>query len=238
MSNGLHRRVETPIVVLFAALHLVACSEYQVRTPTVETQEEDIVETVGEAGEPPDWSSCGEGWMGRYFNLPADHPDVLAQTREDADLDGGIGSSGDSADTGAGPWTLPGSPESTDWFDDQFQAFDRFDPHLEPGSGWFPVDEDLAGDPDFFAVRWRAWIRPEDRGTYDLVVGSTGPLWVEVNGELLVSRPGTEALEPEVISLELDAGQKPITVTYAHLGGESGLRFRSLSDKVDVCPPG
>ncbi len=200
-----------------------ACSEYQVHKPDKEPPDDPPESTVGEEGSPPDWTSCTEGWTGTYFNLPADHPDVVAWGVEDTG----------APDTGGGD---TGAPE-VDWFEDGYRSFQRHDAHLEPGIGWFPVDEDLAGDPEFFAVQWRAWVRPEDNGSHDFVVGSTGPLEIEVNGEVVFRTDGTPGLESEVVALELAAGQKPITVRYAHLGGDSGLRFRSLSDDVDVCPP-
>lgn len=221
---------------------VLGCSEYQVRTPPLEAPEDPPEASGSEDGEPPEWGSCTPGWSGSYFNLTEGHADVVAWGSEGGwptPADTGSGGGADtSGDTGGTPEeaALP-APGELDWFGEDREAFSRHDAHLEPGSGWFPVDEDLAGDPEHFAVRWRAWIRPEDSGSHELVVASTGPLWVSVSGVVLHATRGTPALTPEVIALDLSAGQKPITVHFAHLGGESGLRLRSLSDRVDICPP-
>lgn len=226
-----------PPALLLAGLLWGACSEYQVRTPPLEAPEDPPEQAGSEAGEPPEWGSCTPGWSGRYFNLTEAHPDVLAWGSEEGWPAPQPGDTGATSDTGDTSDTVLPAPAELDWFADSRQAFDRHDAHLEPGSGWFPVDEDLAGDPEHFAVRWRAWIRPEDAGSHELVVASTGPLWVEVSGEVRHASAGTADLAPEVIALDLSAGQKPITVSFAHLGGESGLRLRSLSERVDICPP-
>jgi len=129
-----------------------------------------------------------------------------------------------------------GDPLTQDWWD--APAFARFDPNLEFGSGWWPVDEGLAGDPAYFAAEWTAWLRVWEDGEHPFVVGAKDDLWVWVNGELVVELPGPQDYAPQEITLPLEVGQYPLRVRFAQRSSEgSGLRFRPLSEDLSICLP-
>jgi len=165
-----------------------------------------------ERGEAPDWQNCVQGWRGQYVNLFVDHPDVLpAPDRE----------------TGTDPTEL-------DWFDEP--TFEKFDPTLDFGRNFWPVDEDLEGDPAYFAVRWSAWLRAWSDTEVTLVIGSSDDSWVYVGGEPVVERPGIQPFARETVSFELDAGVAPIDVYYAHRASEeSGFAFRVVEGDISIC---
>ena len=110
---------------------LLACSEYRVR----EGEDVPVAEPPGrddEIGDPPEWADCFEGLTGYYANLETTHPDVERIVNVS-------------------------DPTLLDWWENI--VFDRFDPSLVFGPTWYPVDEGLIDDPDYFAVRWVGWLR-------------------------------------------------------------------------------
>lgn len=192
---------------------LLACSDYSVRTGP----EVPVAEPPGrgddEFGDAPSWSDCTQGWQGDYANLDPDDPYVVDAL------------------------TAPNDPIELDWWDDP--VFSTFDPVLEFGSGWWPVDEGLADDPGVFAVRWRAWMRVWEPGAVPFVVGAQDDVWVVVGDDVALSMPGPQPYEPDQVELDLSdvPSQVPITVYFAHrVSPDSGLRFRPLDpDAVTIC---
>ena len=190
-------------------LLLVACSEYRVRQGE-EVPVADPPDREDEQGSPPEWADCFEGLNGVYANLTPDHPAV----EEHVDVT---------------------DPTLLDWWDEV--VFERFDPSLVFGPTWFPVDEGLQGDPDFFAVRWVGWLRvwSEDEPVV-LTVGAGTDAFVSIDGSLVASVDNAD-YEPESFELDLVKGQYPLLVWYAHRDGPGGFQLRFRGD-VSWCAPG
>jgi hypothetical protein len=164
-------------------------------------------------GDPPDWNDCFQGFLGDYANLPITHPDVEPL-----------------------PGVLPVDeidPATLDWWDEP--TFQEFSPNLDFGGNWWPVDEGLEGDPAYFTVRFRSWLRAWDDTTMRFTLGHADDVFIKIGDEVVFSRFGVHDFEPETHQLRLDAGQFPFELLYAHRSGESGLRFRVLEGDVSLC---
>lgn len=193
------------------------CSEYRIHDPpTVEPAEppgrdDDVF------GDPPDWSDCREAYLGQYFNLQSGDPGVL-----------------DEEDTGA----LPLLDADADlWAADRL-SFQRYDPTVDFGSNWWPVDEGIAGDPLAFSARWTAWIRVLSRGDLSISLGAANDGQVILNEKLVAEVSGSEAFSPQTTTFEQQPGQFTLDLRFAQRGGhESGFRFRLLSGDAVICYP-
>jgi len=190
-------------------LLLAGCSEYVVHEKPPPPTADPPGSEEDDHAEPPDWTDCAGGYTGWYYNLPADHPDL--------ESDG-----------------LFESWETVDWFDEDYLSYSQYEASLDQGSGWWPVDDGLAEDPAWFSGVWRAWIRVWDDGPVDFVAGASTDLWVVAGTETVLTVHG-EDFAPEVYTVELEAGQLPLTVYYAHRAGTSGLRFRVSGDAATIC---
>lgn len=197
---------------------VLACSDYSIREPDPPPVADPPVSADDrDWGEPPSWSSCDELWLGRYYNLTADELPV------DTAL------AGDSADTGfdldaLDPWAT------------SRQVFSRWDPTLDQGPGWYPVDQDLPGDPDGFAARWTAWIRVYERGTLTWVFGAASDAWLEVNGETWGELHAQRTAEPDTLEVYADPGQYKVELRMLHRLGTPGLTVRLASGDAQICP--
>ena len=203
------------IRLLVPVLFGMACTEYGLRDPPPVPPAEPPGRDEDDLGGPPDWANCFEGFHGEYSNLSIDHPDVRRRSRLDASTD----------------------PTQLDWWSEP--SFQRFDPTLDMGTGWWPVDDGLEGDPLHFAVRWRAWLRAWSNTTLTVTVGSSDDSWVYLEGQEVIARPGLQPFDPETYTIDLSGGQYPLEVLYAQrdTDGDSGFRFRVLSGDVSLCYP-
>ena len=195
--------------MIMTLVFLLACSEYWVRE-AANVPVADPPGTDDELGDPPEWADCFEGLTGYYANLANDHPDVQTDV-------------------------VVSDPTLLDWWDEV--VFDRFDPSLVFGSTWYPVDQGLADDPDFFAVRWVGWLRvwSEDE-PLQVMLGAGTDAFVSIDGELVASATNVD-YEPETFDLELGKGQYPLLVWYAHRDGPGGFQMRFSSGDVTYCAP-
>jgi hypothetical protein len=205
---------------LALAAALVGCApEYQVRDEPPTPPAEPPGDVLDDFGDPPnDWTACDQGYLARYFNLPVNHPD-LEPALEAA---------------------VVHDPDTTDWFDEEWAAFDRFEPSLDFGGQWWPVDEGLDGDPAYFSAAFTAWMRVWDPGEHDLVLGAGGDAWVLLDGELAAEAHHLDGFDSEVLTLDLDAGVYPLEVRFTHRTADAdGFRFRTVSpvEAVSVCYP-
>jgi len=178
--------------------------------PPVEKPPED---DDGDEGTAPDWNDCPTGYLATYYNLPADHEDMAPEVWEEPDFD----------------------PDLQDWWDPGYQAFEQFDASLEMGTNWWPVDEGITGDPDYWSARFNAWIRVNDDEPVELSIGASTDVWVLVDDEVVARDHSDGELEVELQYLDLGAGQYPLEVRFAHRMGDSGLRLRFSSDNAVVC---
>lgn len=197
-------------------LLLAACNEFVLREPPVVPPAEPPAEDPDAAfGEPPDWSTCSSGWYGQYYNLPAGHADL-----EPAD----------------------GVPavDDLDWWRDDRLAFRRYDPSLDFGANWWPVEEGFEGDPAYFATRWTAWMRVTGGSSIDVVLGARTVAWMYVDGEIVAEIAPTEAesFESPVVSVPVRSGQVPVELRFGQLEADaSGFRFRIASGEAELCYP-
>lgn len=192
---------------------LVGCLEYQVvEPPKVPPAEPPGLPDQGYGG-PPNWADCSGGWLGRYSNLAATHPDMEP-----------------------GPESpLPTDPSELDWWDDV--AFTEFEAGLDFGTNWWPVDDGLASDPDYFAVSWVAWLRATDDTNLEFLFGANTDAWILLDDTPIAEIVGAQVFEQSVRNVSIDSGQYPIVIRYAHRGGNSGFRFRVLGGDVQICYP-
>jgi hypothetical protein len=189
---------------------LLGCSEFALHEPPpVPPADPPADDPDADEGDPPDWSTCTEGWFGQYYNVEADDPSVEPEEAPQ-DMDA------------LGVWT------------DDRVADRRFDASLDFGSNWWPVDEGLEEDPDYFAGRWNAWARVTDGGSLDVVLGAETVAWLRVNRDEVAVVSG----EARTVSVAVSPGQFPIELRFAQLWqGESALRFRIASGDVQLCYP-
>ncbi|MEQ1504565.1 MAG: hypothetical protein ABMB14_20165 [Myxococcota bacterium] len=171
---------------------------------------------VDEQGDPPDWQNCPQGWRGIYTNLKNSDEFVAPRANEDP---------------------APTDPSKLPFWDQS--SFEQFDPTLDFGQSWWPVNEGLEDDPKYFAVYWHAWIRAWSNTTLSFLLGAQDDVWVYVNGDPIAEQPGIhDTFERTKYDIYLDAGQYPIEVWYAHRGSEiSAMSFRVVSGDVSVCYP-
>lgn len=212
MGGAVNVRFARMCATSILGLGLAGCSEFVIEEgdPVPPAVPPGI--SQGPGGVPPDWASCTSGYAGRYFNLTDDHPDV--ERTGEIDL------------------------STVDWWDPDRLSFERFEPSLELGGSWWPVDEDLASDPHYFAVVWYAWIRVTDGGDTSVVAGAATDLQVRVGEEVVIETVGRETLESQTWQVPLDSGVEPVEIRFAHrIGAEDGLRFRFASQDVQLCYP-
>ncbi len=204
-------------IALCALVPLIAagCSEFTLRDPPRVEVATPPGSPPDQSGQPPDWQDCFQGFLGEYSNLAQNHPDVEPMPPLE------------------GEEPAPLDLTTLDWWDQP--SFQEFSPSLDFGSNWWPVDEGLAGDPAYFSVRWNAWLRAWDDTTLEFSLGSADDVWILLDDEIVFAQPGIKDFEPQTYTLDLDAGQYPIEIRYAHRSGQSGFRFRVLDGDVSLC---
>jgi hypothetical protein len=203
------RAARCAAVLLLAVGVLVGCSENRIRQipppPVAEPPKggEDFF------GNTPDFNTCTTGYLGQYFNLRADSPDV--ENEEPA---------------GEDHWAAGGL------------AYQQHDGSLEFGPQWWPVDEGLPSDPSYFAVRWTAWLRAYSDTEVVFALGAKDDAQLHVGGELAYEISGAEAFVVEEVRVEVDAGLEQVDLRFAHrFGDEDGFSFRLVAGDAIVCPP-
>lgn len=231
---------------LIALVGLLGCSEYAVidpadavnaprvpedtgvavTTPPVEDTED--TEPVDDTGVAEDdtagnlvldpYADCDDGYHADYYNLPYDHPDVeLEQT--------GL---------------MPGDhPATHDWWDAEYFAYRQVDPGLEFGDQWWPVDEGLPADPQYFAVHWTATLVVTEPGYVLFEMGSDDDGWAFIDDEMIVDLGGIHAVTQTTYGAELEAGEHRLDLYMAERHtNNAGFWFKWLTDNVEIyaCP--
>lgn len=192
------------------------CSEQTLRTGGPTPIAEPPGETADDIGDPPDWADCTSGYQADYFNLTSAHPDF--EPPEDAR----------AADTFDG----------LDWWDSQYGAFTSFEPSLDLGGNWWPVDEGYAEDPAYFSAYITAWVRVWQDSTVQFVAGAADDMWVSINNETVIALPGVKDFESAVYEVDLSSGQYPLEIRFAHRSGDSAIRFRAVdTEQITICYP-
>ncbi|MFC1648819.1 PA14 domain-containing protein [Nanoarchaeota archaeon] len=167
----------------------------------------------------------GDGWLGRYYNHLASHPDMDLPNSEFPD-----NGHGDPL----GSW-------DTDWYDEPYFRFLRIDPDLEFGSNFFPFDmaaEEIHVGHDFhFGVHWRAMVIAPEADDYGFSLVSDDDSWLYVDGVLVVDNSGLH--EPVGINGQLFlTGEHIIDVFYAERHtSQSHMYFGfDLDDRLEIVP--
>ncbi len=203
---------------------LLACTEYRVQPPEPVPPAEPPGREDDAFGSPPDWSTCSEAFLGQYYNLEWNTPGMAEEV---------VDTGGETVLVLDDP-----DPQSAPWWDPDGLSFQRYDVSLAWGEQWWPVDEDLTEDPDFFAVRWTAWLRALDGNGAVIALGATTDGWVMLDDEIVASVEGARTYAPENVSLGIRAGVYPLDVRMVHRGGgDAAFRFRVVSGNVAICYP-
>ncbi len=174
-------------------------------------------ESTDDEGSPPNFTSCNQGWFASYYNLPNTHPDVEPEEA-----------------------SLPGlDPAAFDWWDNQYIAYEKYDPSLEFGPNWWPVEEGLQDDPAYFSVKWNAWLRATDDSDVQMVLAGSSDAWVMLgeSKEVIASIEGVDEFTVLDVTHRIDSGVYPIQIRYSHRMGSAGFRFRVVQGDVIICFP-
>ena len=120
--------------------------------------------------------------------------------------------------------------------DTSVPAFSRWDPALDFGADWWPMDDGLAGDPADFAVTWRAWLRAWTDTSWEISFGAASSASLLMNDEVVASTVAG-GFVPVLVTVPVDAGQHPIEVRFVHGGeGSSALSLRTVGGDLSICP--
>jgi fibro-slime domain-containing protein len=167
---------------------------------------------------PEDFDDCVDGYYADYFNLPADHHEVEQQ------VDGVL--AGDS-------------PSNHDWFNPEYWVFRTVDPNLEFGTGWWPVDTGLEGDPQYFAVYWLAYLQVDADESVAFEMASDDDSWAYIDGVQIGDLGGIHGLAITDFSVDLTAGKHVLQLFMAERHTvDSGFWFKWDSEGVHyyACP--
>lgn len=85
---------------------------------------------------------------------------------------------------------------------------------------------------DYWGVEYNGFISIKAEGAYEFTVKSQHGVWIEINGEELVSAPGCRSFNDShvIIKKTLSAEILPIRILYFHNGGGSGLEIYMSKD--------
>lgn len=169
------------------------------------------------------------GYLGEYYNQPNTHPDM--EQSGTGRLQGLVSS--------VLPLVLTESGVSLyrqfDWWDEQYFSFRRIDQALTFTSNFYPLHGGLPGDPNDFAVHWRAIVKVAASGVYAFTAGSDDDSWVFVDGRLAFDNGGIHSYSSLQGSVELSQGSHLIDVYFAERKKtQSAFAFAFSTPGVDV----
>lgn len=179
------------------------------------------------------FGSANAGLLGSYYNLGEDHPDV--QNGPPFGLDPGLVENVLTEDTPT--LTSYGGTRINqwDWWDDSRHSFTRVDSDEDLrtnfATSWFPVDEDLNGDPFHFAVKWTGSFYVSENKTYTYEMGSDDDSWLFIDDQLVLDLGGVHAKATQEYTVDLTAGWHNIDVFFAERNTvQSGFELDFFTD--------
>jgi len=93
-----------------------------------------------------------------------------------------------------------------------------------------------------FVLRWTGFIEIKSAGYYEFSTKSDDGSWMSLNGELLINHGGYHGMTEQTGSIELEAVQHPIEITYSQAGDYWGMVWKykgpDTADKWIVVPQG
>lgn len=169
------------------------------------------------------------GFLGYYYNMPIPHPDIGYYPER-----GGY-------QLGMVEQTLPlrlsdkgrTDIKQFDWFDDKYLSFTKTNSDLRFGYSFFPVDEGLPGDPNYFSVHWVGALDVLTRTNFLCSMASDDDSWLFVDGNLVLDLGLTHAMDfyrTEIVTLP--TGRHQLDVFFAErCAGGSGFQFAFMPTK-------
>lgn len=127
------------------------------------------------------------------------------------------------------------------FYDQRYLTFSRTDYNLNFGARFFPINEGLAGDPNHFAVHWRAVLHVPTDAIYDLKVLADDDAWLLVDNQLLIDLNGVHAPKTKLIKPYLRNGNYQLDIYFAERANHSGSTFSFTADQrleFYALPPG
>jgi fibro-slime domain-containing protein len=127
------------------------------------------------------------------------------------------------------------------FYDQRYLSFSRTDYNLDFGARFFPVDEGLAGDPNHFAVHWRAVLHVPADAAYTLTIRADDDAWLLVDDQLLVDLNGVHAPQTRRVNPQLRNGNHRLDIYFAERAHRSGSTFSFRADErlnFYALPPG
>ena len=76
-----------------------------------------------------------------------------------------------------------------------------------------------------------------ENSTVDFVAGASDDMWITIEDEIKYTKAGISSYEPQLIQVDLQRGQYPIKIHYAHRAGLSAFSFRVASEDAVICYP-
>ncbi|MCK4554090.1 hypothetical protein KAU19_03945, partial [Candidatus Parcubacteria bacterium] len=130
------------------------------------------------------------GYYGQYYNLPTNTPGINKKAPAEAG-------------------------KATGWYDNKYLSFSRIDPDLDFGNNFFPIDEELAGDPYYFSVYWRAILEVPADGNYNYQVKSDDDSWVYIGSNLTTDLRGIHKATGKLQNIYLTKGLHALEIYFA-----------------------
>jgi len=185
------------------------------------------------------FGTAGASLLGTYYNLEVGHPDMQHS------ITGWTPGMIESVLSGDRPTlTAYGHTQVSqfDWWDNQYEAFTRYDSDADLQSSftnsWFPVHENMPGDPYHFAVHWSGSFYVDQDKSYEYSMGSDDDSWLFIDGELVLDLGGVHALTYDSYLMDLSEGYHDIDIFFAERHTvESGFQLNFFSDLEPDPPP-